>query len=179
MDDDFDEEVFGPLLSIPETSLIQLATNISSKVLDSQTSKAAVIARICGAYNLVHILQLDDLKLVIRVPATGWGDGMTDDAALALESQVTTLRLLARETSIPVPEVMAFDTTCDNDIRAPYLCMSFLPGHSVSKAWFDSTGATSLEDRRLRILRTLSVYVAQLSRFRFQKIGSLHSMEDA
>lgn len=177
-DDDLDRNAFGPLLCIPETSFIQLATNIRFRVFNSHTSRAAFVTRIAGSYNLIHILQLDDLKLVIRVPATGWADGMTDDAARALESEVTTLRLLATKTSIPVPKVIAFDTTCDNDIKAPYLCMSFVPGQSVSKAWFDSTGPTSVEERRLRILKTLSGCMAQLSRFRFQKIGSLHSMED-
>ncbi|KAL2756518.1 hypothetical protein ACRALDRAFT_2026580 [Sodiomyces alcalophilus JCM 7366] len=121
---------------------------------------------------------LDDHKLVIRVPATGWADGMTDDAARALESKVTTLRLLATKTSVPVPKVIAFNTTYNNDIKAPYLYISFVPGKSVSKAWFKTTGPTSLEERRLRILKTLSGCIAQLSRFRFQKIGSLHSMED-
>lgn len=59
--------------------------------------------------------------MVIRVPATGWGNGMTDTAARAIRSQVITLRLIKCQTTIPVPEIYGFDTTCDNEIGAPYI----------------------------------------------------------
>ena len=133
---------------------------------------SSLVARIYGSYNLVHIVQLDDLKLVIRVPATGWGDGMTKTAARALASQVTVMRLIAGNTSVPVPTVFAFDTSSSNEINAPYICMSFVPGETVSKSWFDANGPVPLEDRRLRILESTSQAMAQLSRFRFDKIGS-------
>ena len=170
-DDSLDCDAFGPLLFIPETSITQLAVNVRSRIFDARTSNARVLRRVAGSYNLVHIVQLDELKLVIRVPATGWGDGLTDDAARALESQVTTLRLLASETAIPVPRVLAFDASCNNEIGAPYLCMSFVPGSPVIKAWFDPA-CQSLEKRRLRTLATLARCVARLSKFRFQRIGS-------
>jgi aminoglycoside phosphotransferase (APT) family kinase protein len=172
-DDDLDSNVFGTLLSISETSIIQLA----AKVFGAQTSNAQVLRRVAGSYNLVHIVQLDELQLVIRVPATGWGDGLTDDAARALESQVTTLRLLEKETTIPVPRVFAFDVSCDNEIGAPYLCMSLVPGRPVIEAWFDPA-CQSLEERRQRILATLAQHVAQLSKFRFERIGSPRLAED-
>lgn len=176
-DDSLDSDAFGTLLSIPETSITQLAANVRSRIFDAQTSNAQVLRRVAGSYNLVHIVQLDELKLVIRVPATGWGDGLTDSAARALESQVTTLRILASETTIPVPRVLAFDVSCDNEIGAPYLCMSFVTGRPVIKAWFDPA-CQSLEERRLRILATLARCMAQLSKFRFQKIGSPKLAED-
>lgn len=176
-DDSLDCDAFGPLLFIPETSITQLAVNVRSRIFDARTSNARVLRRVAGSYNLVHIVQLDELKLVIRVPATGWGDGLTDDAARALESQVTTLRLLASETAIPVPRVLAFDASCNNEIGAPYLCMSFVPGSPVIKAWFDPA-CQSLEKRRLRTLATLARCVARLSKFRFQRIGSPQLAED-
>lgn len=179
--DDLDNDVFGPLVAIPPESLVLLAKNLRSKIFKISTSAGSLIARIGGSYNLVHVVQLDDFKLVIRVPATGWGSGMTTAAAHALESQVATLRLIASKTTIPVPEIYAIDTTKDNEIGAPYVCMSFISGETVSKAWFDddNTGQFPLEDRRLKILTSVSQYLAQFSQLRFEKIGSVHGDVDS
>ena len=93
------EAVYSQPTTPPATPcLIKLATSIRSGILNAHTSSAKVIARVAGSWNFVHILQLDDHQLVIRVPATGWGDGLSPDATQALESQAATLRLLQRET---------------------------------------------------------------------------------
>jgi len=180
-DEDSDAETFGPLLHIPEASLVKLAMQIRADVfhMTSCSSSSRLVDRISGSYNLVHIIQLDsDLQLVIRIPATGWGARLTPPAAAAIESQLATLRLIASKTTIPVPQVYAFDTTTNNAIGAPYICMSFLPGQTVAKTWFDTSLPTSLEDRQLRILSTLARSLAQLARFSFIKIGSLHEGEN-
>ncbi|UNI22120.1 hypothetical protein JDV02_008040 [Purpureocillium takamizusanense] len=175
-DSDSDDEVFGPLVAISEESLVLLALNISNRVLHAPSSSGKLVSRIRGSYNIVHIIQLDGVRLVIRVPATGWGSGMTITAARALQSQVATIRLIRRSTTIPVPEVYGLDTTSNNEIGAPYLCMSFMPGKTVSKTWFDGFSTIPREELRLRILTSLSQTMAQFSRLAFAKMGSV--MED-
>jgi len=170
--DEPDADVFGPLISIKPESLIRLGTNLRSPLLNKPTSSSRLVARISGSHNLIHILQLDNLKLVVRVPATGWGEGMTGAAARALESQVAVMRFISRETKIPVPTVYDFDTGIRNEIGAPYICMSFLPGRTVSEVWFDECGPTPLEHRRISILESVAQAVAQLSSFSFATIGS-------
>ncbi|POR36282.1 Uncharacterized protein TPAR_03534 [Tolypocladium paradoxum] len=176
MDDDLDEDVFGPLVTIPEESLLLLALNISNRVLHAPSAGGKLVARIGGSFNIVHIVQLDDIKLVIRVPATGWGSGLTATTARALESQCATMRLVRSTTTIPVPEVYSLDTTIDNEIGAPYVCMSFVPGRAVSKAWFDDSNTMPREELRLAILTSLSQTMARFSHLTFDKIGSV--MED-
>ncbi|KAK0627882.1 hypothetical protein B0T14DRAFT_513495 [Immersiella caudata] len=180
--EDFDEEVFGPLLSISESSLVELAAKIQADTPQTngppspESSTGRLVRRIAGSYNLVHIIELGpDFKLVVRVPATGWGDGLTPTAAQAIESQVTTMRLISAKTSIPIPQVYAFDTTTDNTIGAPYICTSFVPGRSLATAWFDTTVPMPLQDRRLRTLKGLAGCLAQLAQFNFPKIGSIHA----
>ena len=177
--EDLDAEAFGPLLDISESALVDLATKTRVDVFNTTSSSGRLVRRIGGSYNLVHIIQLDDdFKLVVRVPATGWGDGLTATAAHAMESQVATLRLIASMTAIPVPQVYAFDTSTSNQIGAPYFCMSFVPGQTLATAWFDTTLPTPLEGRRLRALTALSQCLAQLAQFSFPKIGSIHKGED-
>lgn len=179
---ELDADVFGPLVSILADSLICLATKIQDEALDIQASSGSLFARVGGSYNIAHIIRLNngprnDLELVIRVPASGWGTGMTGTAASAIRSQVTTLRLLKRETTIPVPEIYAFDVTCDNEIGAPYISMSFMPGMQASKAWFEDIDSAKLQGRRLRMLKSLAQALSQLSKFTFRDIGSLQDAE--
>lgn len=174
--DDPDPETFGPLVAITAESLVLLASNIASRCLHLPKSSGKLIARISGSYNITHVVELESVKLVIRVPATGWGSGMTLTAARAMESQVATIRLIRSKTTIPVPEIYALDTTDNNEIGAPYLCMSFIAGKPVSEVWFDDSGILPREELRLRILTSISRTMARFSCFTFDKMGSI--MED-
>ncbi|KAI0403042.1 kinase-like domain-containing protein [Xylaria palmicola] len=168
-----DPAVFGPLAAIAPESVVLLASNIAKRCLDLPDANGTLVARICGSYNMVHVIEFQNTKLVIRVPVTGWGPGLTQTAADAMESQAATLRLIRSKTTIPVPEIYALDTSVDNEIGAPYLCMSYLPGKTVSKVWFGYEGALPRDEFRLRILTSLSQAMAQLSCFSFDRMGSI------
>lgn len=173
--DNPDPEIFGPLARIRLETLVELASQIvlSQGLIDTRLAppKPKLTSRLSGSYNICHIVDLDTIKLVIRVPATGWGSGLTQDAANAMESQVATMRLIREKTAIPVPEVFALDTTDNNPIGAPYICMSFIPGKLVSKIWFDGTLARQ-EQVRLEILTNLARIMAQFSTLNFDAMGS-------
>ena len=168
---------FGPLLDIGDEPIISLALKVRNEALYEQckpSPKHRLISRLNGSYNLVFIVEFDDgLKYVVRVPGTGWGDRFTDSAKKCFESQIMTMRLIHRETTIPIPEIYAFDASLTNDLGAPYMVMSFVPGSTVSELWFDKTGPTPIEDRRRRALETIAEAMSQLRKFQFNKIGSL------
>ncbi|KAI1132260.1 kinase-like domain-containing protein [Nemania abortiva] len=168
-----DPEIFGPLAAIAPESLVLLASNIAKQCLDLPNTNGTLIARISGSYNVTHVVELGNVKLVIRVPATGWGSGLTRAAADAMESQAATMRLIRNKTTIPVPEIYALDTSVNNEIGAPYLCMSFIPGKPVSKVWFDCSGALPRDEFRLSILTSLAQTMAQFSSFAFDRMGSI------
>ncbi|KAI0200286.1 hypothetical protein F4808DRAFT_429295 [Astrocystis sublimbata] len=166
-------ETFGPLVAIAPESIVLLASNIAKRCLALPNARGTLVARLSGSYNIVHVIDLESVKLVIRVPATGWGSGLTKAASDAMESQAATLRLIRSKTTIPVPEIYALDTTVNNEIGAPYLCMSFIAGKPVSEVWFDYSGTLPREEYRLRILTSLSQAMAQLSCFHFDQMGSV------
>ncbi|SPJ82283.1 uncharacterized protein FTOL_09688 [Fusarium torulosum] len=176
---EIDAEVFGPLARIPEDDIIALASRIGSQVLCVSTNNAKLVKRVSGSYNIVHIIELETMKLVIRVPATGWGAGMTKTAADALASQAAVMRLVRQKTKAPVPEIYDWDPTNNNEIGAPFICMAFLPGETVSHVWFDqSNGTEAREELRLNILKSLSNIMAQFDSISFDKIGSITAAED-
>lgn len=117
-------------------------------------------------------------KLVIRVPATGWGSGLTETAARAIESHAATVRLIRQKTSMPVPEIFDFDTSCNNAIGAPYLCKAFVPGQPVYKIWFQEKDRLQRETLRRNILTSVAQNMAQLRCFSFSKIGSVEALEE-
>lgn len=172
------EERFGPLLSISNQSLVNLAWNIRRENSSDSFTTGKFISRLNGSYNLVHIIEFDDgVRFVVRVPATGWGKRFTESAKRSLVSQALTMRLVRKETTIPVPDVYAFDPSSSNLIGAPYIAMSFVYGHSVSSKWFDETGPTPVEERRLNTLDNLARAMSQLQRLQFTMIGSLESQD--
>ncbi|KAK0732190.1 kinase-like domain-containing protein, partial [Lasiosphaeris hirsuta] len=128
-----------------------------------------------GGSNILYIITLSDgFKLVIRLPAPGGDERWDDVAARAMASQVSTLRLIAAKTKIPVPRVYDYDTTKDNVIGAPYMCMSFIPGRVLTEVWDDPELATPLEERRRRVLEALARSLAELAQLGgFNQIGSL------
>ena len=176
------QERFGSLLSISHESLIILASTVRDRNWPGSKNcpeKCWVVSRLYGSYNLIHVVEFaDGIKYVIRVPATGWGRRFTETARKSLESQAFTMGLIRRETTVPLPDIYAMDLTTSNEIGAPYIIMSFVPGFPISSKWFDRTGPTPLEERRQRTLDTLAEAISQLQRFQFDKIGSLQSNGD-
>ena len=168
---------FGSLLDITDESIISLALKVRNQVSSNHckpSSKHRLTSRLNGSFNLVSIIEFDDgVKYVVRIPGTGWGDRFTDQARKSLESQIMTLRLIRNRTTIPVPEIYAFDASLDNELGAPWMVMSFISGSTISKLWFDKDGPTPLEERRQRTLETIAEAISQLQKFQFSKIGSL------
>lgn len=75
------------------------------------------------------------------------------------------------QNKILVPEMYAIDTTNNNEIGAPHLCMSFIPGRPVSEVWVSDT--LTREEMCLRILASISKTMAQFSCLTFDNMGSI------
>lgn len=176
-DEDREREVFGPLLSINIEAILALASSVRNQIepeCESHSKHCQLVSRLCGSYNLVHIVEFEDkVKYVVRVPAVGFGDRLTTTAQSALKSQALTMRFIQENTTIPLPKVYAVDANSSNEIGAPFIVMSFVPGSTVASTWFDRFGPTPLEERRHRTLDTVAEAMSQLQRFHFDKIGSL------
>ena len=133
----------------------------------------------CGSFNLIYTIEFSDgLKWVLRIPAPGEHGRFTPTSSRNLRSEAMTMSFLRKNTAIPIPKIFDFDETTNNEIGAPYILMDFAEGQRVSELWFDTTGPTPLEQRRLRILDTVAMAMSQLCIFQFDKIGSLQFDSD-
>ncbi|KAF5679557.1 hypothetical protein FDENT_8705 [Fusarium denticulatum] len=89
------------------------------------------------------------------------------------------MRFIKEQTGAPVPEVYSWDPTTNNEISAPFICMSFVTGETVSSVWFkDSMDDKAREQFRLNILTSTAAIMAKFSAMTFDKIGSLMQAED-
>ncbi len=127
-----------------------------------------------GTYHVVYMLQFSDgPQWAFRVPITGFPGEHNESAARSLHSEALTMRLAARETTIPVPLVHDFDTSLENELRVPFILMDFVGGKPCAKAWFDtSLEASDQEQLRARTLSDLANSMVQLNRFGFDTCGS-------
>lgn len=112
----------------------------------------------------------DNVKWIARIPGSGVSSfGPLEARKLLTDIQTTTL--IRSTTSIPVPEVFAWDVTTDNPVGVPYHFELFMEGTTLSERWADSSWST--EAKRISTLSNLVRAMSKLRAFRFNKVGSL------
>lgn len=115
---------------------------------------------------------------VVKIPINGTAEKWDELSASALASEASTMLLLKRETTIPLPDVFDFSSTTENILRCPYIIMSFVPGVPLYEVWFghrlkdDVTLEVTLA-RRNRSLKSIALAMIQLGKFSFQTGGRL------
>lgn len=153
----------------PSTGTIDVPTTpqpVSCRLL-SQTT--------CGSFNAVFkVLFADGTLWVLKVPANGHRQCWNAHASEALTSEAFTMRLIRRETTIPVPEVFAFDASLDNELGCPFILMELIHGKPLLDVWFDQgVSQAKREQIRIRSLHDLAEAMAQLNTCTFSQGGSL------
>lgn len=128
-----------------------------------------------GSYHVLFPVRFQDgLRWLLKVPGHGTRARFDASAAVALRSEALTMRLIRRETSIPIPDVLAFEASLDNALGCPFILMSFIPGISLYDCWFDRSVPTDqLHARRTQALKGIAAAMAQLDRFAFDRGGAL------
>jgi len=137
----------------------------------AQSLSCSIESNILGSYSVISVLVFSDgLKWAVKVPRYGTAPSFGQLNQEKMLSEILTLRLIRSRTAIPVPEIYDWDTT-RRKIGVPYTLMSFLPGTSLDKLWFDLSWAT--EEMRMHVLGNLARMMSDLHTLRFNGIGLL------
>lgn len=128
-----------------------------------------------GSHHVVFAIQFTDgLRLALKIPASGRHDQFDENAARALTSEALTMKLLKRETTIPILEVYSFDASFDNCINCPFILMEFMTGVPLYNYWFgEGASKELLEQRRTLTLQDLAAAMVQLNKFTYTLGGEL------
>ncbi|TPX07597.1 uncharacterized protein E0L32_010696 [Thyridium curvatum] len=120
-----------------------------------------------GAWNKVFLV-LDKTatpvrELIFRVslPVYPW---------YKTEAEVATLKFVTAHTAIPAPHVYAYDSSADNPIGYEWILMQRMPGVP-----YDSVQDGISQADNLAMARELAGWADQLSRHRFDSVGSLYT----
>ena len=185
--EDFDRARFATVLRnlkrdrIPSfASAVRYSGHRSTGIIDVPTTPRPVTCRLlsrttCGSFNAVFkILFADGTLWVLKVPANGHGQCWDVPAREALTSEALTMRLIRRRTTIPVPEVFAFDVSLENELGCPFILMEFIHGKPLNEVWFpQGVSQPKREQIRTRALHGIAEAMTQLNLFAFDQGGSL------
>ncbi|PPQ66155.1 hypothetical protein CVT26_010878 [Gymnopilus dilepis] len=84
-------------------------------------------------------------------------------------TEVATLKFLERRTFMPVPRVVAYDASSQNELQFEWIIMTRLPGVQLKEAW------TSMPwDQKISVVAQLREHLDELHKPRFKKAGSLY-----
>ncbi|OAA70601.1 Protein kinase-like domain protein [Cordyceps fumosorosea ARSEF 2679] len=139
-----------------------------------------------GNFNIVRRLDFDDgVSWVARVRLPPIIDGVADRGALpvsqAIEMEAASIKFLRLKTSIPIPEVHAYDSSPDNEVGSPFILMDYIHGTVASELRELQGSAYGLfgtpeQDRKFRDqMARIQAIVASLQ---FPKIGCLYYNKD-
>lgn len=82
-----------------------------------------------GSFNRLYLVEVPGQeKLLMRI-------SLPVDPRNKILGEVATVRWLRRFTSIPVPEIIAFDASSDNEIGFEWILMPFIAGTSAYSLW--------------------------------------------
>ena len=127
-----------------------------------------------GATNAVWVITFSDgIKWIARVPGCALGeDGDPFFDAFSTQEFLTRVHLtqfLRTKTTIPIPQIFAWEEAVDNPLRVPYTLEAFCEGSLLADLWDNPAWTT--EDKRVKVLSQLAFSMAQLAALRFDKIG--------
>ena len=161
-------------------SAVRYSGHHSTSIIDIPTTPRPVTCRLlsritCGSFNAVFkMLFADGTLWVLKVPASGHSQCWDVPAREALTSEALTMRLIRRQTTIPVPEVFAFDASLENELGCPFILMEFIHGKPLNDVWFtQGVSQPKQEQIRTRALQGIAEAMTQLNSFAFNQGGSL------
>lgn len=121
---------------LPQVALSIRDSQSTSRISSESTTADASVPRctvldppLFGSCHVVYILEFAKGVLwALKVPALGHHDAWDESGARALTSEALTMRLLARETTVPLPVMYHYDSSLDNELHCPFILMDFVDG---------------------------------------------------
>ena len=148
--DDSEKETFGSVLQnlkfdcLPSfVSKVRSSGHGSTNFTTPYSTKKPIACELSrktytGSYHAVVLLPFaDGRQWALKIPRKGHNESWTEPLAKALVSEAQTMRLIGRETSVPVPEIFAFDSTVDNQLGCPFILMELMPGEPLFYGWYN------------------------------------------
>jgi hypothetical protein len=128
-----------------------------------------------GSYHILYPVDFEDnVRWILKVPATGYVGRFDEIGARALASEAQTMQLIKDNTTIVMPQILHYDQTMNNELECPYILMEFIDGKHLSDCWFDhAIPLDMLEQRRTKILQEVASAMIKLEKSVYGHSGQL------
>lgn len=160
-------DLFGPVPVWSKTPYIPTIESLSRRYLGADNLSVNFFAG--GAFNKLYSITVssntstETKSYIFRV-------ALPVEPFYKTASEIATLRYLRRQTSIPVPEVIAYNCTVENELGFEWILMEKIPGVSLGEVW----GNLNLSTKKI-VAECIGQYTKQLrEKCRFDAIGSLY-----
>jgi hypothetical protein len=117
-----------------------------------------------GMYNLVVEFVFPDRFCIARISMYT----LSENERREMDSEVQTMKFVAANTNIPVPQVYTYDTSAANPFDAAFMLMEGVLGWAPD--WNESS-----EPLRQKIIQQMAAIKLELGKVRFDKIGCLRT----
>lgn len=117
-----------------------------------------------GYFNVAYRIELNDRPVILKIAPSDAVDIMTYEKNI-MWSEVDSMQMVNKETSVPVPEILFFDDSrkfCDR----PYFFMEFLPGRSFSSCMEELS-----DEAKNHIFYNVGQYTKELNQITGTKFG--------
>ena len=146
---------------------LDIDINVLQQLASSRLNRHCVCARRLtrGFYNEIYLLQFDiGPDCIARLSRD-----LTHPAA-KFASEVSTMKYVAQNTNIKVPEVYDWDFTVHNPIKIPYILMERLPGQHLYQVWDELT----FEEKKHVLSQIVDTLLELWTKCQFKEIGCLY-----
>ncbi|KAK3066693.1 hypothetical protein LTR53_016853 [Teratosphaeriaceae sp. CCFEE 6253] len=144
----------------PEIEAIRRAVH---EVKPSQTVEISFLAQ--GGFNKLYDVVIDGQTSIFRV-------SLPVDPQHKTRSEVATMSWARAHTALPVPEVLAYRDSRENEAAFEWILMTKLPGRVYADVW-KSVPFSSKET----LVRQLAAYSATLFRKQMRGVGNIYTSE--
>ncbi|KAK3691648.1 hypothetical protein LTR37_018527 [Vermiconidia calcicola] len=161
------EEVFGlaPRWTIePDTAVIEALCRRHLQIERDARCEVAFYAQ--GGFNKLYKIDTNERVAVMRI-------ALPVDPKHKTASEVATIKFLRTKTKMPLPEIIAFDESNDNDLGLEWILMDFIPGCELRFAW----RKMPMSKKEL-LVKQLAMYQSELLDQTFEQIGSIHGISE-
>jgi hypothetical protein len=177
--EDDDEEIFADVLAhLDKQRLIELAASVRQHKDSTHDNRPPTVeAPMYGSTHVIFpLLFQDGVRWLAKIHVTGVPGKWTDISSRALTAEAKTMRLLKRETTIPLPEVYDFSATTENPLGCPYMFVSHVQGKSLYDVWFahrlSNRSQEEVDRCRVKALEDIAKAMVQLKSFSFERSGT-------
>ncbi|CAG8242131.1 unnamed protein product [Penicillium olsonii] len=117
-----------------------------------------------GAFNKLYDVKIDNETFIIRI-------SLPVDPSHKVASEVATMDWIHRTTSLPIPRVISYQSSADNQIGFEWILMTRMPGKPLADVWKSFSIPFNVKPR---LVKELAANMACLFRNQLQGIGNLH-----